>query len=79
MLENTDLAQSSRHVVLTDNEPVHHGSSLYGYVVVPPDQVRQLDPALIILASIEYQADMASQLVGLGIDPSIILPAYDES
>ena len=77
ILEETAVRESTRELFFCDNNPKLQGQTLYGSVVLPPTDVPRLSPALIILASLEYQADMAEQLIELGVDDSKIFPAYE--
>lgn len=69
-------SDKTRAILFCDNDHRLQGAEVDGIRVIDPNEVPGRDPALVIVASTDYQEDMVAQLVTLGIPASRIERLY---
>lgn len=75
IVENTDILKKSR-VHFYDSNPALWGKRFCGKAIKSPSKIPIENLSVIILASIEYQNDMAAYLLSLGVKKSLLRYMY---
>lgn len=76
VLLSAGLAESGRELFFCDSDKTRQGGRVDGVPVLAPESVPRLKPALVIAASIDYEADMVRGLRDLGVPLSRIARLY---
>lgn len=78
LVRTLDLDQWGHPVFFCDNDVRLQGTTIDGVKVLNPGTVPSLNPGAVILASSDYQNDMARQLVGAGLPERTLVRLYTQ-
>jgi len=62
----------------TDNDQRKWGTEIEGIKVIPPDELRSLNPDVIIIGSTVYEDEMIAQLEGYGLGDRVVVMDFLE-
>jgi hypothetical protein len=77
ILSDTNIIQKTHRLYFIDNNSSLQGSRVCGIEVYSPGAIHELHSDCVILASIDYQDDMETELINRGYSPEKIIKAYD--